>query len=123
MFDHLCLNINNLQKSRAFYDAAFLPLGLSSLMQYENLVAYGRNDTPQYFLAQKSKTQLEAPLHIAFSALSRADVDHFHAAALAAGGLDNGQPGIRAQYHPNYYAAYVIDPDGHNIEAVCHVAE
>ena len=83
-------------------------------------VGLGRGGKPQLWLSQGEPPV--SPLHIAFAARNRAEVDAFHAAALAAGGKDNGAPGLRPHYHPNYYGAFAIDPDGHNIEAVCHSA-
>jgi catechol 2,3-dioxygenase-like lactoylglutathione lyase family enzyme len=122
MFDHLGLNVRDLAKTRAFYTAALAPLGLG--LQWDKMpgvVAFGAPGRPQLWFTERS----DGPtgVHIALVAANRAQVDAFHAAALAAGGKDNGAPGLRPQYHPNYYGAFVFDPDGHNLEAVCHAAE
>ena len=122
MFDHLGFAVRDLGKTRAFYTAALAPLGLG--VQWDEapgVVAFGAPGRPQLWFAQKG----EGPtgVHIALAAASRAQVDAFHAAALAAGGKDNGAPGLRPHYHPNYYGAFVFDPDGHNLEAVCRAAE
>ena len=123
--DHAGLSVSDFAAARAFYDAALKPLGISVQMQVPKSVTggidsigYGAHGKPFFWLAGGGKT---APrLHFAFAAESRAEVDAFHKAAMAAGGRDNGLPGIRSHYHPNYYGAFVLDPDGHNIEAVCH---
>jgi catechol 2,3-dioxygenase-like lactoylglutathione lyase family enzyme len=122
MFDHIGLNVRDLAKTRAFYTAALAPLGMA--VPWDNIpgvVAFGRPGRPQLWFADKG----DGPtgVHIALEAESRAQVDAFHKAALAAGGKDNGAPGLRPHYHPNYYGAFVIDPDGHNLEAVCKKAE
>ena len=121
MFDHIGLDVRDLTKTRAFYTAALAPLDLSACYEREGLVAFGRPGRPQLWFYGKG----DGPtgIHIALAAATRAQVDAFHAAALAAGGKDNGPPGLRPQYRPTYYGAFVIDPDGHNLEAVCHAAE
>jgi predicted lactoylglutathione lyase len=90
-------------------------------MEVEEWAGYGKNGKPEFWFGKGKLQQL--PMHIAFSADNRKQVDQFYEAALSAGGTDNGAPGIRAIYHPNYYGAFVLDPDGHNIEAVCHRPE
>lgn len=116
MFDHLTIGVQNLARSTAFYDRAMAPLFIRRLFDDgERVVAYGR-ERPQLWLAEHDATR--GKLHIALVAATRADVDAFHAAALAVGGRDNGAPGLRPEYHPAYYGAFVLDPDGHNIEAV-----
>lgn len=124
MIDHTGIAVSDFETSRAFYDAAMAPLGASLLYMVPpeftggaNVAGYGR-DRPVFWVTDSKKPN--DTQHIAFTARSRAEVDGFHAAALAAGGKDNGAPGIRAHYHPDYYGAFVIDPDGNNIEAVCH---
>ena len=121
IFDHLGYSVGNLDKSAAFYDAALAPLGIGRRAEYEftgvKILGYGI-DRPEFWL--NSGAALRDHVHVAFAASSRAAVDAFYAAAIAAGGRDNGAPGIRTEYHPNYYAAFVFDPDGHNIEAVCN---
>lgn len=122
IFDHLGYPVGDLDKSVAFYDAALAPLGIKRISEFEypggKVIGYGA-DRPQFWI--NSGEALRDHVHLAFASTSRADVDAFHAAALAAGGRDNGAPGTRPEYHPDYYAAFVFDPDGHNIEAVCHV--
>lgn len=127
MIDHLSLNVADFARMEAFYERALAPLGLAPLMKFGKEVT-GRADVvgfgaemPFFWLAGTEQTKPSQ--HIAFRAESRAEVDAFHAAALAAGGRDNGQPGLREMYHPDYYGAFVIDPEGHNVEAVCHKPE
>ena len=115
MIDHMNLPVSDVAASRAFYRAALSPLGLPELMEDGDAVGFGV-DSWTFGLVPASRT-IE-PLHLAFSAASEAAVDAFHAAALAAGARDHGGPGLRPIYGPGYYAAYVLDPDGHNIEAV-----
>ncbi len=122
MFDHIGLSIHDLAKTRAFYSAALAPLGLD--VQWDKMpgvVAFGAPGRPRLWFTQKPGGP--TGVHIALAAANRAQVDAFHAAALAAGGKDNGAPGPRPHYHPNYHGAFVIDPDGHNLEAVRHAAE
>jgi len=127
MLDHVGILVADWNKAKAFYDAAFAPLGISLLMQVPEehtggvkVGGYGR-DKPDFWMTESAETG--PGRHYAFSARSRAEVDAFHAAALAAGGRDNGAPGLRPQYHPDYYGAFIIDPDGNNVEAVCHAPE
>jgi catechol 2,3-dioxygenase-like lactoylglutathione lyase family enzyme len=118
MIDHLSLYAADLARSRAFYTAALAPLGYAALMDYGTVVGLGADGKPDFWIAGGGPVR---PIqHIAFVAKDRAAVDAFYAAAIAAGGTDNGKPGLRPQYHANYYGAFVLDPDGHNIEAVCH---
>ena len=121
MFDHVGITVRDLAKTRAFYTAALAPLGLAVRYDQDDVVAFGPPGKWQLWFHAKGEPP--APIHIALSSATRAQVDAFHAAALAAGGQDNGPPGPRPHYHPNYYGAFVIDPDGHNLEAVCHEAE
>lgn len=124
MLDHIGFNISSKPASRAFYDAALAPLGISRVMEFGDWLGYGRNNKPEFWIGkQKDGAHLQGVLHVAFTAGTRAEVDRFYQAGLAAGGRDNGAPGIREHYHPDYYAAFLIDPDGHNIEAVCHLPE
>jgi len=120
MFDHLGFGVTNLAESKAFFLSALRPLGVSVAMESPYGVGLGRGGKPSMWLHETK--DVPARLHIAIAADTRAEVDAFYAAALAAGGEDNGAPGLRPHYHPNYYAAFVIAPDGHNIEAVCHKA-
>jgi len=121
MFDHVGLGVSDLAASKAFFLQALQPLGVAVAMEGPYGVGLGRNGKPSLWLHES--TDKTAPLHLAFTAADRAQVDAFHAAALAAGGKDNGAPGLRPHYHPNYYGAFVIGPDGHNVEAVCHKSE
>jgi len=120
IFDHLVLSVSNLNKSREFYSAALLPLGIELIKEDDGCMGFGKNNKASLWIC--SDKIIQKPMHIAFIANTRNSVDMFHKAALAAGGKDNGNPGIREQYHPNYYGAFIIDPDGHNIEAVCRNA-
>ena len=126
--DHTSLSVSDFAAAKAFYTAALKPLGVSVLMELPKAVTgnvdvagLGANGKPFFWLAGAGKTTPR--VHIAFAANNRAEVDAFYAAAIAAGGKDNGPPGIRAMYHPTYYGAFVIDADGHNVEAVCHKPE
>jgi catechol 2,3-dioxygenase-like lactoylglutathione lyase family enzyme len=121
MLDHIGFSVADFPRSRAFYAAALAPLGMGVHSEAEAWVMFGGAGAPQLWIGRADIAG--APpghIHFAFVAPDRAAVDAFHAAAIAAGGRDNGGPGLRPQYHANYYAAFVIDPDGHNIEAVCH---
>ena len=118
MIDHVKLFVSDPAASRAFYEAALEPLGYRVIIDRgDGAVGMGR-DRPDLWLAHGEHTTVT---HLALRADDRATVDAFHAAALAAGGRDNGPPGPRAHYHPSYYGAFVLDPDGNNIEAVCHL--
>ncbi|HZZ35806.1 MAG TPA: VOC family protein [Caulobacteraceae bacterium] len=119
MLDHVSVGVSDFQRARAFYDTALGPLGLKALMGGEGFAGYG-DDRP-FFWIGGGRGAIQTSTHIAFSAADRSTVDAFYEAALAAGGADNGAPGVRAHYHPNYYGAFVLDPDGHNVEAVCHL--
>ena len=127
MIDHTGIAFSDFDKSKTFYDAALAPLGASVLLtvpkEYTggvNVVGYGR-DRPVYWLREGGEPG--PGRHVAFTARSRVEVDAFYNAALAAGGRDNGGPGLRPHYHQDYYGAFVFDPDGNNIEAVCHARE
>jgi catechol 2,3-dioxygenase-like lactoylglutathione lyase family enzyme len=116
MLDHISLRVQDHSRAVAFYRAALAPLGYRVLMEYPGAAGLGAG-MPDFWLM--TTEQPLNPTHIAFSA-DRAAVDAFHAAALAAGGTDNGPPGLRADYHPHYYGAFVRDPEGNNVEVVCH---
>jgi catechol 2,3-dioxygenase-like lactoylglutathione lyase family enzyme len=118
MFDHIGIGVSNLSESKAFYLQALAPLKAAVVMEGPYGVGIGQKDKPSLWLSETKERP--AHLHIAFVAADRPQVDAFHKAALAAGGKDSGAPGLRPHYHPNYYGAFVIGPDGHNIEAVCH---
>jgi catechol 2,3-dioxygenase-like lactoylglutathione lyase family enzyme len=123
MFDHVKFGVSDYAASKAFYLKALAPLGVEAGAEGEpsyGIELCGRNNSSLCLVQARNKP---APLHIAFVAGTRQEVDAFHRAALEAGGKDHGAPGLRPKYHANYYAAFVIDPDGHNIEAVCHAPE
>ena len=119
MYNHIGLKVKDLDASVRFYSAALGALGHESGYSDESVVGLGPKGAPGLWLYADARLA-HSLVHIAFNADSRAAVDAFYRAAIAAGGKDNGAPGLRPHYHPNYYAAFVLDPDGHNIEAVCH---
>ena len=121
MFDHIGIGFTNLKASKEFFLKALSPLGVSVVMEAADAVGLGRDQKPSFWLSASSVQS--GPLHLAFTAETRSQVDDFYRRAVAAGGKDNGPPGLRPQYHPNYYGAFVIGPDGHNVEAVCHRPE
>jgi catechol 2,3-dioxygenase-like lactoylglutathione lyase family enzyme len=121
IFDHIGFYVTNFEESKRFYLAALAPLGIGVVMEGEGWAMMGRNGKPQFWFGALGNSP--GPIHIAFAAANHEQVREFHKAALAAGGKDNGAPGLREQYHPNYYGAFVIDPNGHNVEAVCHENE
>ena len=118
MIDHVTLNVRDLEASKAFYLEALRPLGYELVLTYLDGCGFGAEGKPDFFLAQRGDPS--APVHVALLAPDRKHVDAFHESALAAGGMDNGPPGIRLVYHEHYYGAYVLDPDGNNVEAVTH---
>jgi catechol 2,3-dioxygenase-like lactoylglutathione lyase family enzyme len=124
MLDHIGFPVSDYARSKAFYEKALAPLGYSlivEVVQTENdrpAAGFGANGKPDFWIGGEGS--LNKPIHIAIATKNHPAVDAFYQAALAAGGKDNGAPGLRPQYHPNYYRAFVLDPDGHNIEAVCH---
>lgn len=130
MIDHTGVSVSDFEKSKAWYETALAPIGYACVMQLPaeasgpaKVAGFGETATnkPDFWVtAVPGRPATNPPMHIAFRAESRAAVDAFYKAGLAAGGTDNGPPGIRAHYHPNYYGAFVRDPDGNNIEAVCH---
>lgn len=125
MFDHVGFSTPDVERARRFYEKALAPLGIRCLYEVtpemtgdgSTHLGFGK-ERPQFWVS--TGPLLRPGIHIAFAAESRELVDAFHAAAIAAGGRDNGAPGLRPQYHPDYYGGFVLDPDGHNIEAVCH---
>ena len=120
MLDHVGFGVSDYGRSKDFYAQALAPLGISLLMEpIAQAAGFGKDGKPFFWIESRGEA-VTGRLHIAFAVDDRATVDAFHAAALAAGATDNGAPGVREIYHPNYYGAYVLDPDGHNIEAVCH---
>lgn len=126
ILDHIGLQVSDYEKSLAFYEKALAPLGVGAVKYIPEEagikgVGLGAGGKPDFWITEGGRTTPH--LHVAFAAKNRAAVDAFYLAAIAAGGTDNGPPGIRAHYHPNYYGAFVLDPDGHNIEACCHHPE
>jgi catechol 2,3-dioxygenase-like lactoylglutathione lyase family enzyme len=122
MIDHVTLNVRDLDACKAFYVEALRPLGYTLMLDYLEGCGFGARDgKPDFFLAQRGEPS--TPVHVAIRSPNRSTVDEFHAAALAAGGTDNGPPGIRRVYHEYYYGAYVLDPEGNNVEAVTHDPE
>ncbi len=122
VIDHIGISVSDYERMRAFYDKALAPLGMTAMMEFPiggglKTAGYGK-EKPTFWVTGGARTTPHA--HVAFQANSRADVDAFYAAAIAAGARDNGPPGLRPHYHQTYYSAFVLDPDGHNIEAVCH---
>ena len=125
MLDHIGFSVSNMKVSRIFYEKALKPLGITSLMEVtpemtgtgDSHVGFGAG-RPFFWIGTGGKVSVAT--HVAFATESRKIVDEFYAAAMAAGGRDNGKPGLRPHYHENYYGAFVLDPDGNNIEAVCH---
>ncbi len=127
MLDHIGFTVTDFARSKAFYERALAPLGVRIVKQVtlsedgeDGYAGFGI-DRPQFWIG--TGKPLIGRLHVAFAAKSRAEVRAFHEAAIAAGGKDNGAPGLRPHYHENYYGAFVLDPDGHNIEAVNHLPE
>jgi catechol 2,3-dioxygenase-like lactoylglutathione lyase family enzyme len=120
MLDHIGLVVADYATSREFFATALAPLGYTLMMEFGTVAGFGAGGKPDFWISQGSGA---SPVHVAFSSPSRATVDTFYKTAIAAGGRDNGPPGLRPQYHPHYYGAFVYDPDGNNIEAVCHRPE
>ncbi len=127
MIDHIGIKVSDLARSTAFYQASLAPVGYHLLVELDASMTgsvafsgFGIGQKPSFWVS--ACAQLHTSTHIAFSVNTRAQVDEFYQAALKAGGTDHGAPGLRPHYHPNYYAAFILDPDGHNIEAVCHHA-
>ncbi|MEO8223427.1 MAG: VOC family protein [Gammaproteobacteria bacterium] len=118
ILDHIGLSVSDYAASKAFYAAALAPLGINLIDEKHGWAGFGRNGKPEFWIGSQDGPQ--KPMHLGFAAENRAQVQAFYAAALAAGATDNGPPGLREIYHPRYYGAFVIGPDGHNIEACCH---
>jgi catechol 2,3-dioxygenase-like lactoylglutathione lyase family enzyme len=124
MIDHIGLSVVDYERSKAFYRAALAPLGYALIMEITEAgphAGFGAGGKPDFWITKGKATT--PPVHVAFGARDRASVRAFYDAARAAGATDNGPPGPRPEYHPDYYGAFVLDPDGHNIEAVCHHPE
>jgi len=124
ILDHVGIKVSDFDRSLPFYREALATLGINVLADMtfgrDRIAGFGK-EHPSFWISNGAGTRGET--HVAFTAASRAEVAAFYSVALSMGGRDNGPPGIRAQYHPDYYGAFVLDPDGHNIEAVCHVPE
>ena len=125
--DHISLTVSDYARSKAFYEQALAPLGVTLLMEFGPAGGFGRDGKPSFWIGagpasfQKPEhLRVITPSHVAFAASDRAQVEAFYKAALAAGGRDFGAPGLRPEYHAGYYGAFVLDPDGHNVEAVVH---
>jgi len=129
ILDHFGFGVSDYPRAKVFYAHALAPLGVTVLMEVGPeqtagkvwACGFGKGGKPEFWIGSDGKT--EPPMHVAFVADTRAEVRAFHEAALAAGGRDNGAPGLRPQYHPDYYGAFILDPDGHNVEVVCHRPE
>jgi catechol 2,3-dioxygenase-like lactoylglutathione lyase family enzyme len=117
MIDHIGVSVTDLDKSIAFYTKALAPLGYTLIMKWEQFAGFGIAGKPDFWIGTGAPKDA---IHVAFRAGGRAQVRAFYEAAMAAGGTDNGAPGERPHYHEHYYGAFVRDPDGHNVEAVCH---
>jgi catechol 2,3-dioxygenase-like lactoylglutathione lyase family enzyme len=125
MLDHVGIEVGDLGRSKEFYEKALLPIGIGLMMEFEGALGFGKETEhgpkPFFWVHARGRPAVSGA-HIAFGARSTDLVDAFHAAALAAGGTDNGAPGPRPIYHPGYYGAFVLDPDSNNVEVVCHSA-
>jgi catechol 2,3-dioxygenase-like lactoylglutathione lyase family enzyme len=129
ILDHITVHVRDYARSKKLYEQALAPLGIRTLMEFGSAGGLGRS-RPELWLSQGPASYATAeqlaiitPIHIALAAKTRAEVDAFYKAALEAGATDFGPPGLRSEYHPTYYGAFVLDPDGHNLEAVCHAPE
>jgi catechol 2,3-dioxygenase-like lactoylglutathione lyase family enzyme len=127
ILDHVTLVVSDYDRSKAFYEKALAPLGIRRLMEFGQAAGFGKDGKPVFWIGtgpasfqRPEHLRLITPTHIAFVAADRGEVEAFYEAALAAGGKDFGAPGVRAHYHPRYFGAFVLDPDGHDIEAVFH---
>jgi catechol 2,3-dioxygenase-like lactoylglutathione lyase family enzyme len=124
VFDHVGVNVSDYGVSKPFYERTLAPLGYAVQMEFAEwkTAGFGADGVPGHFWISE-REPLTTGTHVAFQARDRATVDAFHAAGVAAGGTDNGGPGVREHYHPTYYGAFVLDPDGNNVEAVCHESQ
>ncbi len=127
VLDHITLVVSDYTRSRAFYEKVLEPLGIKRVMEFGQACGFGRETKPDFWISAGAASfhkpehlRVITPTHVAFVARSRAAVEAFHRTALAAGGKDYGAPGLRTHYHPNYFGAFILDPDGHDIEAVFH---
>jgi catechol 2,3-dioxygenase-like lactoylglutathione lyase family enzyme len=127
ILDHIGVNVSDYARAKAFYTQALAPLGIVPIMEFGDAAGFGRGGKPEFWIGARQASfqssehlRVITPIHICFRAANREEVDAFHRAAVAAGGKDFGGPGLRPQYHPGYYGAFAIDPDGHNVEAAFH---
>lgn len=127
ILDHVTLIVSDYARSKTFYEKALAPLGIALIMEHGTAGGFGRDGKPEFWIGAGQATYQKpehvtviTPMHLAFATKGHAEVDAFYAAAIAAGGKDFGVPGMRPEYHPSYYGGFVLDPDGHNIEAVFH---
>lgn len=130
IIDHVGVSVKDAARTKEFYQKALAPLGITLILEYGPHLGFGRDGKPELWFAgavtsyqRPDQLATITPVHLCLAAKNRAEVDAFYQAALAAGAKDNGPPGIRAMYHPSYYGAFVIDPDGHNLEACVHRPE
>ena len=126
MIDHIGIAVSDYESSKEFYIKALAPLGYKLLMEVQGFAGFGLENGGgpiASFWLHEDKSRVASGLHIAFTAANRKMVDDFYEKAIEVGGIDHGKPGVREIYHPNYYGAFVLDPDGYNVEAVCHSAE
>ena len=121
MINHISIGVRDIGRAKGFYDAALKPLGYKCLSSGDSSLGYGKDAVVLWISSAEARVQADerSGLHVCFSAPTRKSVDQFHKGALGAGGRDNGKPGLRADYGPNYYAAFVVDPDGYRLEAYC----
>jgi catechol 2,3-dioxygenase-like lactoylglutathione lyase family enzyme len=123
VLDHIGIEVGDFERSKAFYEEALRPLDVRLVMEFEGMAGFGKETeqgpNPYFWIAARGRPA-QSGIHVAFGARTPELVEAFHEAALAAGGTDNGAPGLRPIYHPGYYGAFVLDPDGNNVEAVCH---
>ena len=129
ILDHITLVVSDYGRSKTFYEKALAPLGIQRIIEFGQACGFGKDGKPAFWIGagpasfqRPEHLALITPTHVAFAAASRGEVEAFYVAALDAGGKDFGAPGVRAHYHPRYYGAFVLDPDGHDIEAVFHAA-
>lgn len=136
VLDHIYLDVSDYDRSKAFFARALAPMDIGLVMERERVAGFGRGQKPELWIRSSLarpldpcasptrqtpyETHVISPIHVAVGATSKDEVDRFYREALAAGGRDNGAPGLHPEYHPTYYSAFVLDPDGHNVEAVFH---
>ena len=129
VIDHIGINVSDYERAKRFYQGALAAIGIDLVREFGQAAGFGREGKPELWIGcgktsfqSEEQIRVITPVHVCLATASRAEVDAFHRAAIEAGGRDFGAPGLRPQYHANYYGAFVLDPDGHNIEACCHGA-